>query len=117
MWAFPGLCTTVVAAAASGASPMAAADAAMANGATYRSFIFSPYYLGGIASRRCRLKIGFRLAYSAQLVQAWGQPTPPVCVLATRPEGVPEFHIAGPYATSGSRPPGSSRSASGRTHW
>src|ERR1700682_2195705 len=56
-------------------------------------------------------------AISRQLMQAWGQTAPPVCVLATRPDGVPEFHIAGPYGTSGSRPSGSSRSAPGRRHW
>jgi hypothetical protein len=49
---------------------MTAADAAMASGATYRSFIILSSLLGDI--RRCQLKIGFRQAYSRQLAQASG---------------------------------------------
>jgi hypothetical protein len=56
-------------------------------------------------------------ACSRRLVQASGQAVPPVCVLVTGPDGLPEFQIAGPYGTSGSRPCESSRSAPGCRHW
>jgi hypothetical protein len=48
-WTFPGLWCTEASAAAIGASPMAAADAAMASGATYRSFISFLLILGDTA--------------------------------------------------------------------
>jgi hypothetical protein len=88
---------------------MTAADAAMASGATYRSFIILSSLLGDI--RRCRLKIGFRPAYSRQLAQASGQTVPSVYELETGPQGIGEFQIPSLYGTSWSRPCVSSRSA------
>jgi hypothetical protein len=79
---------------------MAAADAAMASGVTYRSFIFFSL-CGWHRLPAMSAENWVPVAYWRQLVQAWGQTAPPVCVLATGPDCVPEFRIAGPYGTSG----------------